>query len=75
MSHFATYIMMLKKIILLKISLREMMSISSSLSHYMNFVSKSVRRPCVRQSVRLSVCPSVTFLVNASPGSNFKLSN
>ena len=46
---------------------------------YINFVSKSIRRPSVRPSVRLSVrpsvrlsvrpCvrPSVTFLVNVSP--------
>ena len=38
---------------------------------YINFVSKSVRRPSVRlsvcPSVRPSVRPSVTFLVNVSP--------
>ena len=42
---------------------------------FINFVSKSVRRPSVRLSVRPSVCPSVrpcvrpsvTFLVNVSP--------
>ena len=34
---------------------------------YINFVSKSVRRPSVRPSVRPCVRPSVTFLVNVSP--------
>ena len=34
---------------------------------YINFVSKSVRRPSVCPSVRPCVRPSVTFLVNASP--------
>ena len=33
---------------------------------YINFVPKSVRRPSVRASVRLSVRPSVTFLVIVS---------
>ena len=32
-----------------------------------NFVSKSVRRPSVRPSVRSCGCASVTFLVNVSP--------
>ena len=34
---------------------------------YINFVSKSVRRPSVRLSVCLSVRASVMFLVNVSP--------
>ena len=34
---------------------------------YINFVSKSVRRPSVCLSVRPCVRPSVTFLVNVSP--------
>ena len=34
---------------------------------YINFVPKSVRRQSVRPSVRLSVRPSVTFLVIVSP--------
>ena len=34
---------------------------------YINFVSKSVRRPSIRPSVRPCVRPSVTFLVNVSP--------
>ena len=34
---------------------------------YINFVSKSVRRPSFRPSVRPCVRPSVTFLVNVSP--------
>ena len=34
---------------------------------YINFVSKSVRRPSVCPSVRPCVRPSVTFLVNVSP--------
>ena len=33
---------------------------------YINFVSKSVRRPSVRLSVRLSVCPSVRAYVRPS---------
>ena len=34
---------------------------------YINFVSKSVRRPSVCLPVRPCVRPSVTFLVNVSP--------
>ena len=34
---------------------------------YINFVRKSVRRPCVRADVRPCGCASVTFLVNVSP--------
>ena len=40
---------------------------------YINFVSKSVRRPSVRLSVRPCVRPSVTFLVNVSPPKTFEV--